>query len=130
MMATEEQDPLQYEISDKIRLVRESKRLSQEYVANKLQISQQMYSRMEANPDDAPLHRIRRLCEVLQVPIGTLTGEKELNLQQNFHQQGGQAATLMYVTGVSEEERKAYENHIADLRKQVALLEELLKLRQ
>jgi len=33
----------------------------------------------------------------------------------------------MYITGISENERKAYENHIKDLKEQLFLLSDLLK---
>jgi hypothetical protein len=46
---------------------------------------------------------------------------------QNFQQQGGQASTVMYMTGIAENERKAYENHIKDLKEQIVLLSNLLK---
>jgi transcriptional regulator with XRE-family HTH domain len=112
--------------AQKIRQLRESRQFSQDYVAAKLNISQQMYSRMESNPEDAPLRRIRQLSEVLEVPLSTIIGGDDMYVQQNYHQQGGNAGTVMYVHGSSESERKAYEQHVADLRKQIALLEKLI----
>ncbi len=112
--------------AQKIRQLRESRQFSQDYVAAKLNISQQMYSRMESNPEDAPLRRIRQLSEVLEVPLSTIIGGDDMYVQQNYHQQGGNAGTVMYVHSSSEAERKAYEQHVADLRKQIALLEKLI----
>lgn len=112
--------------AQKIRQLRESRQFSQDYVAAKLNISQQMYSRMESNPEDAPLRRIRQLSEVLEVPLSTIIGGDDMYVQQNYHQQGGNAGTVMYVHGSGEAERKVYEQHVADLRKQIALLEKLI----
>jgi len=91
--------------AQKIRQLRESRQFSQDYVAAKLNISQQMYSRMESNPEDAPLRRIRQLSEVLEVPLSTIIGGDDMYVQQNYHQQGGNAGTVMYVHSSSEAER-------------------------
>jgi hypothetical protein len=81
---------------------------------------------MESNPEDAPLRRIRQLSEVLEVPLSTIIGGDDMYVQQNYHQQGGNAGTVMYVHSSSESERKAYEQHVADLRKQIALMETMI----
>ncbi len=47
-------------------------------------------------------------------------------IQQNYNQQGGNAGSVLYIQGLADTERLAYENHIADLRRQIALLESLL----
>ena len=107
-------------------MVRESSNLSQDYMAAKLNISQQAYSRIEKNPDNITIKRLRQISEVLGVPFTTLAGEEDMYIQQNFNQQGGQAGSVVYVQGLAETERKAYENHIQDLKKQIDMMKELL----
>jgi transcriptional regulator with XRE-family HTH domain len=110
-----------------IRVVRESSGLSQKYVADKLDITQQQYSNIEKYPENASLKRFRELSVVFQVPVTTLIGETENYIQQNFQQQGGQAATVLHNNGLPEKERELYERMIQDYRTQIDVLQSLLK---
>ena len=100
---------------------------SQEYVASQLNITQQALSRIEQNPENATLNRLKELSLILGVSLTSIIGEEDTYILQNFQQQGGQASTVMYITGISENERKSYENHIKDLKEQLFLLSDLLK---
>ena len=82
-------------MSETIRLIRESKGYSQEFVASKLYITQQAYSRLEKNPESMTLQRLRDLAKVLNVPLLTLIGEENMYFMQNINQQGGNAATKL-----------------------------------
>ncbi len=84
-------------IGNKIKMVRESINLSQEYVATKLNISQQTYSRIKKNLDNISVSRLRELSSILGVTINTLVGEDDLCIQQNYNQKGGNAGTVMNV---------------------------------
>jgi len=110
-----------------IRIVRESTGLSQKYVADKLEITQQQYSNIEKHPENASLKRLRELSAIFQVPVTTLIGETESYVQQNFQQQGGQAATILHNNGLPEKERELYERMIQDYRTQIEVLQSLLK---
>jgi transcriptional regulator with XRE-family HTH domain len=113
--------------ANRIKVLRESKGYSQEYVASQLSITQQALSRIEQNPENATLNRLKELSLILGVSLTSLIGEEDTYILQNFQQQGGQASTVMYMTGIAENERKAYENHIKDLKEQLFLLSDLLK---
>lgn len=113
-------------IADNIRLIRESLGYSQEYVADKLNLTQQAYSNIEKNPEKATLKRLKELSIVLQVNLVTLIGEDDTYVQQNFHQQGGQAATQMNVTP-SHYEKEIYERLISELKDEIIFLRELTK---
>jgi transcriptional regulator with XRE-family HTH domain len=97
-----------------------------DYVAAKLELTQQAYSRIEKNPESASLKRLKQLSEILGVTLTTLIGEEDTYIQQNFQQQGGNASTVMYVTQPTEFERAAYESHLNDLRSQIDVLQKLL----
>ena len=111
---------------NKIKMVREGSNFSQEYVAAKLNISQQAYSRMEKNPDNITVGRLRELSAIFGVPFQTLAGEEDLYIQQNYNQQGGNAGTVVHVKGLADSERAVYENRIEDLKEQIASLNALL----
>lgn len=116
-----------YERPSTIRVIRESNGLSQEYVASKLEITQQAYSNIEKNPENASIKRLKQISEVLSVPVTSLIGESESYIQQNFQQQGGQAATVIHVQGMPENERKLYERLIEELKSEIALLKSMLE---
>lgn len=107
-------------------MVRESSNLSQEYVASKLNLSQQAYSRMENNPESITIGRMKELSSVLGVPFNTLAGEEDMYIQQNYNQQGGNASTVMYIQGLADNERAVYEKRIEDLKEQINALNTLL----
>lgn len=115
-----------YERPSVVRLIRESNGFSQEYVASKLDISQQAYSNIEKHPDNASVKRLRQLSQVFSVPVTSLIGETEQYIQQNFQQQGGQAATVIHVQGIPEHERQLYERLVDELKSEIQLLRSLL----
>lgn len=112
---------------NKVRMLREGIGYSQEYVANKLDISQQAYSKLEKNPDSATLERLKQLSEVLGVSINSIVGDEDMFIQQNFHQQGGNASTVMYMTGLADRERNVLVQQIQQLENQVALLTKIIE---
>ena len=112
---------------NKVRMLREGIGFSQEYVANKLEISQQAYSKLEKNPDSATLERLKQLSEVLGVSINSIVGDEDMFIQQNFQQQCGNASTVMYMTGLADRERTALLQQIQQLENQVALLTKIIE---
>ena len=117
----------EYPDINKIRMLREGIGFSQEYVANKLNITQQAYSKLEKNPDTATLERLRKLSEILGVNVNSIVGDDDMYIQQNFHQQGGNASTVMYITGLADREREALVQQISTLQKQIDLLTKIIE---
>lgn len=109
-----------------MRILRESNGFSQEYVASKLSLTQQAYSNLEKNPENASIKRMKELAQIFSVPVTSLIGESESYVQQNFQQQGGQAATIIHVQGIPEQERNLYEMRISELKEQIQLLKEMI----
>jgi transcriptional regulator with XRE-family HTH domain len=123
----ETQEAREYVLAGRIRIVRESKGYTQEYVANRLNISQQAYSNIEKNQENVTLKRLRELSSVLGVGLGSLVGDEDSLVQQNFQQQGGNAGTILHVSGLGDAERNLYERYIADLKSEIESLRKLLK---
>lgn len=113
-------------ISDNIRLMREYMGFSQEFIADKLGITQQAYSQIEKNPEKTTLKRLKDIADILQVSLVTLLGEDETYVLQNFNQSGGNAATQMNVTP-SNNEREIYDRLISELKEEILFLRELTK---
>jgi transcriptional regulator with XRE-family HTH domain len=114
-------------ISDNIRLIREAKGYSQEYVSKKLKVTQQAYSQMEKKPDNMTLARLKNLAIILDVSLISLIGEDNVFLQHNFNQQGGQAATQMVFNQENENTKSLYERYIQQLINELDLLKKLMK---
>ena len=55
-----------------IRRYREMKNYSQKYVASKMGISQNAYSKIENNLTQLTVHHVKQLSEILQVPVTDL----------------------------------------------------------
>lgn len=105
-------------ISDNIRLLRENLNYSQEYVASRLDVSQQAYSLIEKQPEKTSLKNLRRIAEVLNVSLAVLIMEDEQFVQQNFNQQHCNIASQQNISSndVYEKLLTRLENEIASLR--------------
>jgi transcriptional regulator with XRE-family HTH domain len=115
--------------SNRIKIMRESQGYSQEYVATKLNLSQQAYSNLEKNPDNVSIKRIKELAEILSVPLTSIIGEEDTYIQQNFQQQGGQASTVMHVQN-NEHVKEIYERYVKDLKEEIQQLRYQLEFMQ
>jgi transcriptional regulator with XRE-family HTH domain len=111
-------------ISEIIRLLRESRRFSQKQLADKLGITQQAYSNLEKTPERMTLSRLKEIAKILQVELITLLGEEDTFIQQNFNQTGGNAATQMNITPPSAE-HDVYEKLVSTLKDEIAFLRAL-----
>lgn len=74
----------------KIRMIRESRGYSQEYVAGKLQLDQSSYSRLESNQTKLDVDTLTKLADILGVPAAELlTSEPSVvNFASNQGTQG------------------------------------------
>ena len=110
------------DISENIRKIRVAQGFSQEFIAKKLGVSQQRYSQLERNPEDASLGKLKALAKILNVEFLTLIDEEETYIQTNLNQQGGNTATKMIIHTTQEEYINHLKNEIQYLRKEVSLL--------
>ena len=65
----------------KLRLLREFRNYSQEYIAEKLGITQNAYSRIENNQTKVTIERLERLAVILNIPPLELLSDKEPVIQ-------------------------------------------------
>lgn len=121
---------------EKIKMVRELRNYSQEYVADKLGIKQNSYSKIENNQTKLTAEMLQKIAEVLQVsPLDIMNQQPAIiNLQPN---QGTQQAFGYIETFVSsqkelierivETKNSEIERLIENNNKLMKLLEEKLK---
>src|ERR1051326_3180927 len=77
----------------KLRLLREFRNYSQEYIAEKLGITQHAYSRIENNLTKLTAERLERLAAILNIPPLELLSDKEPVI--SFSDPGASAAALI-----------------------------------
>ncbi len=115
-------------MNETIRLIREPKGYSQDFIASRLNLTQQSYSRLEKNPESMTLSRLWDLAIILDVSLLTLLGEENMYFMQNINQQGGNAATKLVLNQAStpieqNELFKGMQNEIVFLRELVLRLQ-------
>lgn len=64
-------------LSEKIRSTREGLGYSQEYVADLMKISQQMYSKIEKYPEKTSVERLKQLALIFQIHVGFLLTDND-----------------------------------------------------
>jgi transcriptional regulator with XRE-family HTH domain len=64
----------------KLRIYREFRNYSQEYIAEKLGITQNAYSRIETNQTRVTAERLRQIADILSVPLTCLLSDMEPEL--------------------------------------------------
>lgn len=76
-------------VNEKIRLIRETKGLTQEQVAEKLGVSATAYGDFERGDNDPRLSKLKKIAEILEMPLSDLVDLSEKGtLNINFNKQG------------------------------------------
>ncbi len=109
-------------IGAKIRKIRELKDLSQEFMAENLGISQQMYSCLEKD-DSIPFSRLQQIAKILEVDVESIIGFDK-NYFYNFGSNNVNMGTANY--SIPEKVINLYEENIALLKQKIVWLEEEL----
>ena len=109
-------------IKEKLRLLREAQGLSQKSIAKRLNLTQQAYSAIENNPENAKLDRLRELCKILGISMRTL-------FLCNFKCTDGANQNEIVVTDklpvivfLSDTEKLAFEKQISNLQNELQQL--------
>lgn len=89
------QKSIQMKLHEKIKHVREDRKLSQEFIANELGLSQSQYSRRESGETKFIAEELIQLSKALETKIADLYGEESAVFNNN-NQKGG--AFGQYVT--------------------------------
>lgn len=110
-------------LGEKIRQIRELKGFSQEYLANRLGISQRAYSKLEMNQTKLDWEKITRIAEVFEIePLDIVSFDDNL-IFNNCSQSG--KANYIY-NQIPEKLIEQYESRIKGLEEDVAFLRGLV----
>lgn len=108
------------EVGVKIKKVREDKGLSQEYLANCLDITQSNYCRLEKDDSRLNIPKLMKIAEVLEVSVSYLLGERATNVIQQSHNETANAYNVETIINSDKD-------HIQTLKSEIAFLRDLLK---
>jgi transcriptional regulator with XRE-family HTH domain len=109
-------------IGYKIKKVRELKNYTQEYVAEKLNMSQNGYGKIERDEVDVPFSRLEQIADVLQVNVSTLVNFDEKNVFNNYGNMNDHSHINFCCT---VNEMKLYEDKIKLLEDKIDLIQKL-----
>ena len=112
------------EIGLKIKKIRELRNLTQEYMAQELNISQSTYSRFEKDGDDLTISQLHKISQVLEIKVEDLINFNEKFVFNNF--EANHANQGYIVNNISAAEKELYEKHILTLEKEVEYLKQLI----
>lgn len=103
-------------ICKNIRVIREIKGLSQEYMSLKLGISQSAYAKLERGETKMTVSRLRAICQLLEIDISQLFRESHLldRLQINPHSH----------FNVNTTEKATYNSNLDSLQDELLMLKE------
>lgn len=110
------------EIGTKIKKIREFKNFTQEYMAEKLGISQSQYAKLEKEDSDLTISRIQKIADILDVKFEDLLKFNEKYVFNNY----SQTENGFNINESSKYEREIAEKHINHLTKEIEHLRGLL----
>lgn len=114
-------------VGHKIRAAREFKEMSQEYLANKLGISQPALSKIENNETKLDFEKIEQIASILGVEVDDMLNFDKANVFNNCNQSGTFSGVNNSFTFTGEELRNVYDKLLEEKDKRIQLLEQLLK---
>lgn len=100
-------------IAEEIRRLRMAKSFSQDYMAEKLGITQQAYSKIENQISEASISRLQQISEILDVPLPQLLGLTETTAEDG--------------DGLTLSERKLYHEIIVNQQRIIEKQEETIR---
>jgi transcriptional regulator with XRE-family HTH domain len=110
------------EIGTKIKKVRELKNYTQEYMAQKLNVSQSTYSRYEKEDGDITISLLREISEIFGMKVDDLINFDEKFIFNNYGTAHDKSFSVNY-QAVGDKERELYEKTIALLEDKIKYLE-------
>jgi transcriptional regulator with XRE-family HTH domain len=109
------------DIGTRLKKIRELRNYTQEHMANKLDISQNAYHKLENGTTKLTTDRLEQIAKVLDVPVESiLNSEKQVfNLDNNHIDK-----FYGYIENLHDENKEAWQKTVAILEEQIAYLKE------
>jgi transcriptional regulator with XRE-family HTH domain len=113
-------------VGHQIRAAREFKDISQEYLANKLGISQPALSKIENNETQIDFEKVEEIASILGVDVNDMLNFDRANVFNNCNRSGTFSGVNNSFTFTGEDLKGVYEKLLEEKDKRIQLLEELL----
>jgi transcriptional regulator with XRE-family HTH domain len=115
-------------IGQKIKKLRELKNLTQTHMAHELGVTQSAYSKMELGESEVSYGRLEKISSVLGMkPEDVIAFNDQMVFNISNNQYGGNVFSQIDQKGITENERKLYQDQIDILKEEVAHLKDMLK---
>lgn len=111
------------DIGKKIKTIREIKNLTQEHLAEKLEITQSAYSKLESGSIDIPFSKLEEIATLLGLPVEEVVG---FNEKMIFNIKGNRKASGLVINQVSGAEKKVYDEYIESLKTENTYLKSMI----
>ena len=111
-------------IGQKIKKLRELKNFTQSHVANELGITQSAYSKIELGETEVSYSKLTRIAEIFGMSPEEIVSFNEQMIFNIMHNQTGNGFVIN--KGVSENEKRLYEDQIAQLKSENTYLKRVL----
>jgi transcriptional regulator with XRE-family HTH domain len=115
-------DAVKEKVITNIKTIRETKNYSEEYMADKMGISQSTYNRKENGEGDFTLTELIKMADVLEVSVSKIIDMDLAKVINQYHNQDQSGYIIEHQTVVSDEGYKAaiaaYEKEVEYLKQQ------------
>lgn len=111
-------------IGQKVKKIRELKNFTQTHVASELGITQSAYSKIEIGETEVSYTKLIRIAEVLGVSTEEIVSFNDQMIFNVMHNQNGNGFVVN--KGISDNEKKLYEDQISVLKEEVSYLKKVL----
>ncbi|TAE45339.1 MAG: helix-turn-helix domain-containing protein [Cytophagales bacterium] len=117
------------EIGQKIKKLRELRNFSQQYMAEKLEIAQQTYSKMETGDIDFPISRLKNISDILGIRIVDIFSFDEKSILNSYNNNAENITTGFIISDKEFLDRltNLYESRIEMQQKEIDRLHILLQ---
>lgn len=115
-------------IGQKIKKLRELKNLTQSHLASELGLTQSAYSKIELGESEVTYGRLEKISAVLGLkPEEVIAFNDQMVFNISNNPSGGNVFSNIHQNGLTENERKLYQDQIAFLNKELDYLKKLIE---
>lgn len=105
-------------VGEKIKKIRELRNFTQEYMADRLEMTQAGYSKIERGQTDLSMSKLDEIAKVLEVRVEDILLFDQQKFFNSFNNvEGSNNGSVVIINGISQEVKALYEDKIRLLEK-------------
>lgn len=107
-------------VGEKIKKIRELRNFTQDYMANRLEMTQAGYSKIERGQTDLSMSKLDEIAKVLEVPVEDIITFDQQKFFNSFNNvEGNNNGSVVIINSMTQDLKKLYEDKILLLEKLV-----------